>query len=108
MMEDVKTIKDWFDPHSPEHLEAFKEMSHTGMWPKYFIPDDIHFGSFWRLELLELMANAWMDSQIKCSSCPCRFEDDTTISGYSTSGHDGSLVSISVLQKGKISRFEKT
>jgi len=60
-MEEVRDIKNWFDPYSDEHLDAFKEVNRTGMWPEGFVPNDMHFSSFWRLELLEILAKAWLD-----------------------------------------------
>ena len=60
----MKTIVDVFDPHSTEHMEAYKHLQKTGFWPKEFVKkfknEIYNSNNLWQIEILAKIANEWI------------------------------------------------
>ena len=62
-------IEDWFDVHNKEHLAAWKHLSTKGTWPVGFVPyDDVELGPHWQVNIMSIMANAWLDEKLNASA----------------------------------------
>ena len=58
--------KEWFDPHNIEHCKAYRHLQKTGFWPKGFELHDAELrGTTWQINLMQYMANAWIDQMLK-------------------------------------------
>ena len=55
-----ESILEWFDVYEPTHIDAFKELQRTGMWPVGFIPENIDFPNAWQIGLYGLLAEAYL------------------------------------------------
>ena len=60
------SIVEWFDPHSREHLEAWRFLSETGSWPEGFVPkvyggEFIEFPLLWNISILHKIAERWIN-----------------------------------------------
>jgi hypothetical protein len=51
---------EWFNPHSLQHIEAYKYLCDNGMWPKGFIPDDVKMDNGWWTTINFAMAELWV------------------------------------------------
>ena len=61
----TQSIYDFFNPHSLDHIVAYKHLSDTGSWPAGFIPGGTQFPSGWHFMVLAKMADAWVDQVMK-------------------------------------------
>jgi len=57
----MKTIIEWFDPWNISHMRAYIYLEDKSYWPKDFIPKDIIFPNTWRIELINKIADCWIE-----------------------------------------------
>jgi len=57
-------IEEWFDVHNKQHLAAWEHLSANGSWTVDFLPEDIELGQNWQINIMGLMANAWVDDKL--------------------------------------------
>ena len=60
-------IVEFFNPHSIEHIRAYRVLSETGTWPEGFIPEKIGM-EFAHLRISEItlkMAETWSEITLK-------------------------------------------
>ena len=64
LFEDGKEINfvNWFNPRNKEHIQAFRHLKNTGMWPKDFIPENVKMDAYWHMRLVDKLANYWVDN----------------------------------------------
>ena len=58
------TIVEIFDPYNLEHLEAYKVLLETGVWPVGFVPEGTVIPSMWQIQIAHKMAEAWIESAL--------------------------------------------
>ena len=56
------SIVDWFDPHNEEHIEAWKYLQDTNLWPEGFIPKYVERSTNWYISLLARLADAYLEA----------------------------------------------
>ena len=56
-----ESLIDWFDPHNPEHLRAWRFLQESGSWPSGFLPDNLYISRLWHVELTHQMAECWLE-----------------------------------------------
>lgn len=57
-------IADWFDPHNPAHLRAYRVLDETGAWPDGFIPEDVELSGGWHGQVIAKCGHAWMSLKL--------------------------------------------
>lgn len=60
------SILEFFDVYNYEHLQAFKKLGTSGMWPGDFIPNGTTFTTNWLITLMSRMAEAWVVHNDEC------------------------------------------
>ncbi len=63
-LEIATSIVDWFDPNNIEHLKAYRELEHTGIWPKEFLPENILFTQVWHVGIACKLADCWLQEKL--------------------------------------------
>lgn len=54
------TIIDFFDPHNQEHIEAYAHLCFVGVWPEWFVLDEVTFPQMWTVLLANKLADCWV------------------------------------------------
>jgi hypothetical protein len=61
-------LANWFDVNNEDHLRAYREVSSTGVWPKWFFEMMKECGivthRHWNLVLADKLARAWLDHKL--------------------------------------------
>lgn len=63
-LEIATSIIDWFDPNNIEHLKAYRELEHIGMWPKDFLPENILFTPTWNVGIMNKLADCYLRDKL--------------------------------------------
>lgn len=58
-------IDDFFDVDDISHLQAYKHLQATGMWPENFIPERVKLTGAWSTRLEAKMAERWIDHSLR-------------------------------------------
>lgn len=58
-------ITEFFDPHDPKHIKAYRHLEETGYWPKGFVPAETEMLANWQIALVAKMANCWVEYQLQ-------------------------------------------
>ncbi len=61
----MATIVEWFDPHSIEHISAYRSLGETGHWPEGFIPADVTMPPHWQTLLAFKLAEEWVSEMME-------------------------------------------
>ena len=57
-------IAEWFDIKYIKHLEAYRHLQNTGMWPEGFIPKGVVLKPTWQTDLMAAFTNAYIHEKI--------------------------------------------
>ena len=55
-------IVDFFDPEDKTHIEAYRSLEKHGFLPHWFFERDLEQGPNWQIELMNKMAQYWMEA----------------------------------------------
>jgi hypothetical protein len=63
------SIVDWFNPHNLEHLQAYKDLNKTGVWPKAFWDkiaeiDHLEMTTGWQVAIACKIADAFVKEKL--------------------------------------------
>ena len=53
-------VVDWFDPYDPAHLEAYRYLQKTGLWPADFLPRGLAFPALWQSTIQARLAHCYV------------------------------------------------
>ena len=60
MKQETERLDEWFNPHNPEHMQAYEVLCDTGAWPEGFVPPTIEVPIFAIQGIQAKMAAAWL------------------------------------------------
>jgi len=55
---------EWFDIYNINHIQAYRHLQQTGVWPVGFIPTNIWIEPNWQAILAFKLADEWIDHMI--------------------------------------------
>ncbi len=65
ILEIATSIVDWFDCNNLVHLQAYRTLQQTGVWPKGFLPENIIFPIAWHASIAFKLADCFMGEKLK-------------------------------------------